>query len=76
MITYKTLKAGDEFRVPVLHRVVYPRQLPLYEIYQWCTDNCKALFYTSHKFSEWHKECFVEFEDDDDVALLFRMMWS
>lgn len=79
-ITYKTNCIG--LRVPVLHRVVYARDLltPMQQhfdrrdmlIFNWLQENCHHGFYQGPSYI---REKFIEFEDDYE-ALMFALRWT
>lgn len=86
-ITYKIVWPDvPNFKVPVLHRVVYGYSDALtniaaeweywkqkdYHIRAWCEKNCSAAYYFHPGYTE---AKFVEFEDDVD-AMWFALKWG
>ena len=79
-VTYQTNSMG--FQVPVLHRVVYARNLEMPAQYQrsyqdhlvdeWLRENCRHPYYHS---PGWMREKFIQFECDQE-AMLFALRWS
>ena len=81
MVSHKQLL--PDFKVPVLHRVVYTRvyddvQYQYQKTYRdyivnaWLKDNCKHLYYHSPGYL---LEKFIEFECDKD-AMMFALRWA
>lgn len=83
-VTYKTLWPElPEFRVPVLHRVVYAHTvdgaMAAYQrsykdvlVDSWLEENCRSPYYHSPGYLT---EKFIEFEDDAE-AVMFALRWA
>ena len=72
MITYtRPWPEQPSFKVPKLHRVKYNSQYNWGEVHRWCSECCRAPFYTAPSWSG----LFVEFEDDED-ATVFALKFS
>lgn len=81
-ITYKAMEMFPNVQVPVLHTVhystsvdgvdaVYQKSLLDYQVDTWLKENCKGAYY----HSTYHRDKFVQFEDDED-ATLFALRWA
>jgi hypothetical protein len=83
-ITYKTLWPElPDFRVPVLHRVVYAHTtdgaMAAYQqsyrdvlVNAWLKENCRRPYYHSPGYLT---EKFIEFECDEE-AVMFALRWA
>lgn len=69
-------------QAPVLHTVhystsvdgvdaVYQRSFLDYQVNSWLKENCKAPYYRS----TYHRDKFIQFEDDED-ATFFALRWA
>lgn len=82
-ITYKSPFMDSSTKVPILHKVYYGEtsadlpftmHYPIHDpaVIKWCEENCRAAWYSSPGYV---KQCFIEFEDDED-AVMFALRWS
>lgn len=81
-ITYKSVDWFTDLKVPVLHTVhyststdgvdaQYQRSFLDYQVDSWLKENCKAPYY----HSTYHRDKFIQFEDDED-AFWFALRWG
>jgi len=81
-ITYRDWDFMPGKKIPILHTVHYSTsvdgvdakyQTSLRDHYvdAWLKENCKAQYY----HSTYHRDKFIQFEDDED-AVLFALRWG
>lgn len=81
-ITYKAMEMFPSIQVPVLHTVHYSTSTDGvdakyqtsfldHQVNEWLKANCRAAYYSS----TYHRDKFIQFEDDED-AVMFALRWS